>query len=45
MSPLKKRCYLGADAVRGGWKARLWNGGIVAAILVVAAGAAVKLLL
>lgn len=40
-----KRCYLGEDAVRRGWKAWIWNGLIVAAILVVAAGAAAKLLL
>jgi Mn2+/Fe2+ NRAMP family transporter len=40
-----KRCYLGADAVRSGWKAWVWNGLLIVAILVVAAGAVAKLAL
>jgi manganese transport protein len=39
------RGYLGADAVRSGWKAWVWNGLMIAAVLAVAAGAAAKLLL
>jgi manganese transport protein len=38
-----KRCYLGEDAVRSGWKAWIWNGLLILAIAAVAAGAAAKL--
>jgi len=38
-----KRGYLGEDAVRSGWKAWVWNGLLIVAVLAVAAGAAAKL--